>query len=357
MDRIQAHNFVVAADDPILVTGAAGFLGSRLIESLLDLGCRNIRCFVRPSGKQERLKDMQQRHGEGLRLEIFHGNLLSKTDCREATRDIRVIYHLAAGTGEKSFPNAFMNSVITTRNLLDATLQHGCLRRVVGVSSFTVYTNCNKTHGALLDETCPTEKHPEQRGEAYCFAKVKQEEMLMEYADRFHMPLVIVRPGYVFGPGKKAISGRIGIDTFGFFLHLGGSNRIPLTYVDNCADAIALAGLQDGVDGEIFNIVDDNLPSSRQFLRQYKSRVRRFRSIYIPHAISYSLCYLWEKYSAWSEGQLPPTFNRKDWFASWKSTVYSNQKLKRLLGWTPRVSMAEGLNRYFEACKNGAPHA
>ena len=164
---------------------------------------------------------------------------------------------------------------------------------------------------------------------------------------------MIVRPGYVYGPGKKAITGRVGIDTFGFFLHLGGSNTIPFTYVDNCAEAIALAGLRKGVDGEVFNVVDDDLPSSRQFLRQYKQNVRHFKSLYVPHAVSCALCYLWEQYSTWSEGQLPLTFNRRDWHASWKKTRYSNEKLKTRLGWTPKVPTAEGLRRYFEACRNG----
>ena len=72
-------------------------------------------------------------------------------------------------------------------------------------------------------------------------------------------------------PAKQRIHGRIGMDTFGVFVHLGGSNPIPFTFVDNCADAIALAGLKPGVDGEVFNVVDDDLPSSRQFLRMYKT--------------------------------------------------------------------------------------
>ncbi len=65
----------------------------------------------------------------------------------------------------------------------------------------------------------------------------------MEYGEKRGLPYVIVRPGVVYGPGIKGIHGRIGIDTFGPFLHLGGSNRIPLTYMDNCAEAIVLAGL------------------------------------------------------------------------------------------------------------------
>jgi len=99
------------------------------------------------------------------------------------------------------------------------------------------------------------------------------------------------------------------------------------------------------------------LPSSRKFLRQYKRHVKRFRSIYVPHFLSYLLCYAWERYSVWSEGQLPPAFNRLKWHVFWKKTRYSNKKLKVLLGWSPKVSIAEGLSRYFEACRSGGGNA
>ena len=182
-----------------------------------------------------------------------------------------------------------MNSVVTTRNLLDAARRHGCLRRFVNVSSFAVYDGTSRRRRRLLDESCPLEPHPELRGDAYCFAKVKQDELVGEYGARFGIPYVIVRPGYVYGPGNEAITGRVGIGTFGIFLHLGGSNTLPLTYVDNCAEAIVLAGVTAGIDGEVFNVVDDDLPSSRQFLGLYKRNVRHFRSIYLPHAVSYAL--------------------------------------------------------------------
>jgi nucleoside-diphosphate-sugar epimerase len=126
---------------------------------------------------------------------------------------------------------------------------------------------------------------------------------------------------------------------------------IPLTYVDNCADAIVLAGIRDGLDGEALNVVDDDLPTSRQFLRLYKRHVRAFRSIPVPRPASYALCALWEAYSAWSEGQLPPVFNRRAWHAYWKGNGYTNAKAKQLLGWTPRVPTAEGLQRYFESLR------
>jgi nucleoside-diphosphate-sugar epimerase len=345
------HNgFIINEHDLVLVTGANGFIGYRLVEYLLNRGFRNIRCFVRRSNKPPRVEALSGKH-IGSRIDVILGNLLSREDCIAATENVALVYHLAAGRGDKFFPDAFMNSVVTTRNLLDACVGHNCLKRFVNVSSFAVYNNVKKARGMPLDESCPLDTNSESRGDAYSFAKVKQDELIMEYNKQFGLPYTIVRPGLVYGPGSLAISGRVGIDTFGVFLHLGGTNVIPFTYVDNCAEAIALAGLTDGIDGEIFNVVDDNLVSSREFLRLYKQNVRHFKSFYIPHGISYALCYLWEWYSEWSEGQLPPSFTRGKWYWLWKKTRYSNKKLKTRLGWEPKVSTVEGLRRYFEACR------
>jgi nucleoside-diphosphate-sugar epimerase len=352
----QAESLLLSPDDPILITGASGFIGTRLLRNLLDKGFRNLRCFTRSSTKASKLKALCD-YPDDARIQVVTGNLLSREDCAAATENVTVIFHLAAGRGEKSFPDAFMNSVVATRNLLEASVQHRCLRRFVNVSSFSVYSNRQKPRWRLLDESCTIEPQPELCGDAYSFAKIKQDEIVTEYCSRLGIPYVIVRPGYVIGPGNPSITGRVGIGTFGVFMHLGGSNKLPLTYVDNCAEAIALAGLKRGIEGEAFNIVDDDLPSSRRFLRLYKRNVRRFKSIYVPHFLSYAGCYLWERYSTWSEGQLEPVFNRRLWHRYWKRTHYSNEKLKTKLGWIPRVPMAEGLRRFFESCAEGRGRA
>jgi len=349
---MQQNGFIIKRDDRILVTGATGFIGSRLVETLVDLGFRNLGCLARPGSNLARLEGIRQRLPQGVHLDVIVGDLLSRADCNAATAEAAVIFHLAVGMDGKSFAGAFLNSVVTTRNLLDATLQHACLRRFVNVSSFAVYTNRHKSQGRLLDESCPVESKAELRFDAYTYAKVKQDEIVAEYGRNHGIPYVIVRPGYVYGLGHEAITNRVGIDTFGIFLHLGGSNRIPFTYVDNCAEGIAMAGLKSGTDGEVFNIVDDDLPSSRRFLRMYKRNVRRFRSIYLPHWVSYGLCCLWEEYAKRSRGQLEPAFNRRMWHTYWKRTHYSNAKLKRV-GWSPKVPTAEGLRRYFDACRIG----
>ena len=334
----------VAKEDQILVTGSNGFIGVKVVESLLKCGYRNVRCFVRPSRPLDRLVQIIARFNATSDVEFVTGDLISTKDCQKAADHVSIIYHLAAGF-DKSFAGAFMNSALATRNLLDAFVQHGRPKRFVNVSSFAVYSNRDLEPGAMLDETCPLEDASQERFDAYGFGKLKQEQIVREYGDRYGLPYVILRPGYVFGPGKKELSGRIGIDTFGLFIQVNGSNLLPLTFVDNCADAIALAGFSD-VENETFNIVDDELLTGRQFLRAYKRKVSRFRSIRLPYSLAYAICALWEKYSKWSRGQLPPAFNRRRCSAEWKANRFSNQKARERLGWQPRVPMTEAMDAF-----------
>ena len=335
----------------ILVTGAAGFVGSRVVAALLRLGFERVRCGVRRSSDLSLLQAaIPAEHTN--RCEIVEANLLSKEECRDLTANVELVYHLVAGRG-KSFPGCFQGSVITTRNVLDSLVENRQLKRFVNVSSFAVYSRFQSRRGAVWDETCPLEDNLDERHDAYVYGKLKQDELVQRYAKRSGVPVTIVRPGIVFGPGKKAIPGFVGIDTFGFFMHLGGGSRLPLTYVDNCAEAIVLAGLARGVEGEVFNVVDDELPTSRGFLGSYKRQVRRFMSVPIPYPVTYGLCTLWEWYAKRSQGQLPPVFNRRECAFSWGGYRYSNQNLKERLGWQCRVPMQEGLQRYFEYQKNG----
>ena len=337
--------YIVAPDDRILVTGANGFVGSRVVGTLLSYGFKNVRCVVRPTSSSRGLESMAAEFS-GTNLEIVRGNLLSRDTCLEAVEGVSVIYHLAAGT-DKTYAGCVLNSAVTTRNLLDAASVQQTLKRFVNTSSFSVYSNGTIKRGGLLDESCPFDKHLVERYDAYAYGKVKQDEVVLEYGQKKGLPYVIVRPGLVFGPGKARIPGRVGLDTFGVFLHTGLGNSMPFTYVENCAEAIVLAGLKKGIEGEVINIVDDDLPTSRRFLRQYKKQVRRFISIPIPYPIFYFLNYMWEKYAKWSEGQLPPVFNRKSCQVYFKGNKYANAKAKEVLGWRPRVSMSEGLERFF----------
>ena len=338
-------DYIASTDDLILVTGSNGFIGAKVVEILLEHGFFNLRCFVRPSSQLVRLENTLNHFDGGKHVERVTGDLLSRNDCQRAADGVSIIYHLAAGF-EKSFAGAFMNSALATRNLLDAFVEYGRPKRFVNVSSFAVYSNLRLKRGELLDETCALENAPQERFDAYGFGKLKQEQLVRQYGTERRLPYVIVRPGAVFGPGKRELSGRIGINTFGFFIHLGGSNQLPLTFVDNCAEGIVLSGLKSGVDGETFNIVDDEPVTSKELLAAYKSAVQPFFSLRVAYPLAYAFSCGWEKYSECSKGQLPPVFNPRRCAAEWKGNRYSNRKLREQLGWRPRVPMKQAMEAF-----------
>src|SRR5262245_19866218 len=106
---MDPKSVIIAFDEPILVTGATGFIGPALIQSLLEHGFTNLRALARPSSNVARLDAVASRYRDKARVEVIRGNLLAREDCVTATKGVSVIFHLAT-SGEKSFPDAFMNS-------------------------------------------------------------------------------------------------------------------------------------------------------------------------------------------------------------------------------------------------------
>ena len=133
----MSDTYIVSKNDPLLVTGSSGFIGAKVVELLLEYGFTNIRCFVRPSSRMERLNNVLTQFAPSQSIEIVTGDLLSRDSCAEAAKGVSIIYHLAAGF-DKSFAAAFMNSALATRNLLEAFQQFGKPKRFVNVSSFAV---------------------------------------------------------------------------------------------------------------------------------------------------------------------------------------------------------------------------
>ena len=330
----------------ILVTGAAGFLGKAVVERLLAHGYTDIRCNLRRKEDISKLEELSNRY-PNVSMEYCIGNLKHPEDAARAVRGAQLIFHLAAGKSG-SPADLFLDSVVASRNLLDAIAGDKSVR-IVLVSSFGVYGVARLSRGARVNEETPLEPHPEWR-DPYSHAKLRQERMFWEYQARRGFELVVLRPGVIYGPGGGHFSSRVGLKIGKWLLHLGGSNVLPLTYVDNCAEAIVVAGAHKHSAGQVYNVHDDDLPTCREYLREYKQHVARVKSIKVPFACLQLISRLLEKYNRYSKGQLPAVLTPYKVATEWRGNRFDNAKL-RSIGWQQIVTTSEGLRRSFAVFK------
>jgi len=324
----------------VLVTGGAGFLGRRLVRELASEGLQ-IRCFLRGSSKVDELRSFV---GDALwaNVDVVRGDLMNPADCAAAVEGMDVVYHVAAGlTGSTAV--MFLNTVVPTRRLIDACLEQP-VKRFVLVSSLGVYGAAALRRNSVLDESCPVDPAAHRR-DPYTYSKIVQEQAAWDAHRDRGLPLVVIRPGVIYGPGRGALSNRIGLQMGGRMFRIGGRRQLPYVYVDHVATALRQAGIEPGIVGEAFNVLDDELPCGNQVLGMYRRAGRRVKSFWIPQCTIGPLSSIYERYSRWSEGQLPAVITRYRTDSMWKPLRFTNAKARQRLQWAPHLTFAEAFQR------------
>ncbi|MFN0054084.1 MAG: NAD-dependent epimerase/dehydratase family protein [Planctomycetales bacterium] len=321
----------------IFVTGGAGFLGRRVVKRLLDDG-HDLRCLVRPSSAVDELQAFVS-EGTQSRLELVQGTVGKLEGA--AIAGCEAVCHVAAGM-KGCTAALFSDNVTATRRLVKAS-QDAQVKRLVLISSMGVYGTSGLRRGEVLDERCPLDDQPHLR-DAYSYSKVMQERVAWEAHEAGVVPLVVVRPGNIYGPGRDPMSARVGLLQGKLLLRLGGRQLLPYVQVDACAAGIALALTAPGVEGEAFNLLDEELLSGRTFLKHYR-RLRR-RDLWVVPIPQFAInplarCNVW--YNRWSRGQLPAVLTPYKCAAMWKSLRYSVDKAKQKLGWSPWGRTLDGM--------------
>lgn len=334
----------------ILITGASGFLGRAVIERLFAHGNLDLRCFVRPNSNVSALEQIRNRYSSA-RLDYVVGNLASPHDARRAVEGVETIYHLAAGM--RGLPaTMFVDTVVTSRNLLAAIQDRK--RRVVLISSLGVYATSFLTTDRSIAEDTELDRHPEKRN-VYFHAKIWQERLFRMQADKGTVDLVVLRPGVLYGNNNpsRGFPSRVGILIGNVLFVFGGGSPLPLSHVMNCAEAVVLAG-QNGTSGQSYNVVNDNLPSTIDYLRLYKNQVMDITTVHLPFFLTMLLSKVVEKCHERTHGQIPAVLTSYESRAMWKGHHFDNQSIKRL-GWKQIMSTDDGLRETFASLR-GVDH-
>ena len=329
------------------VTGGTGFLGRRLVRQLLDCGIK-VRCLVR-AGSDLSALGRELPAPQAARLATFAGCLERPDAYGPALLGSDILFHVAAGL-RGSVPSLFLSNVIGTRELI-AQARRAKVSRLVLVSSIAVHGVSRLRRHSVVDESCPLDPEPHRR-DAYTFSKIEQERVAWEAHHRGDVSLSVVRPGVIYGPGRDVLSSRVGLQLANVLIKMG-NQRLPYTFVDNCAGAIVLAGTAPNAAGEAFNVIDDAPPTGSQLVAECRRRGKRLRVVRVPGPAIRPLSWVCEQYHRWSHGQLPAVLTPYKSAAQWKPLRYSNAKAKSILGWQPRVGFEEGLRATLDFPKDG----
>jgi nucleoside-diphosphate-sugar epimerase len=322
-----------------LITGATGFLGSHLAEAAVQRGW-TVRALSRSSSDTTLLA--------ALPVTIVRGDLGEDAVVGEALQGIDVVFHCAAKVGDWGPVEDYRTvNVEATRGLLQACRSQA-LKRFVYFSSLGVYA---ARHHYGTDETEPL---PAKHIDGYTQTKVEAEQLVMRYHREQQLPVVVLRPGFIYGPRDRTVLPKL-LDNLrqGMVRYLGnGEQAMNTIFVGNLVEAAFLAAEKAEVVGEVFNLTDGEYVSKRRFIEMLAEGMG------VPKPTRTVPLWVARLAAWWMEGRArrrgdpqPPRLTQGRLKFLGLNLDFSIEKAKRVLGYRPRVSFAEGMRQTIDWLK------
>jgi nucleoside-diphosphate-sugar epimerase len=296
----------------ILVTGASGFIGGRVVEKLVRERRARIRALVRDVAGAVRIARFP--------VELVRGDVTDPPSVRAAARGCHAIIHCAHGNRGTATERHAVN-VEGTRNVLDAAVA-AQVDRVVHLSTVMVY--------GLTPERVLTEAAPRRRlGEPYADSKLEAEELALSYRASAGLPLAILQPTAVYGPFAPSWTTRVIERLRAGIMPLidGGTGVCNIVFIDDLAEAVLLASERGEAIGEEF-LISGQAVSYRALFGRYSGMLGGGRTTDVSAD---------EARDDWELDPLDVRFQQL-------TTTVDTQKARHRLGYRPAFDFDTGMH-------------
>ncbi len=313
-----------------LISGATGFIGSHLAEYFSEKG-EEVVALARPQSDTQFL--------ESMRVAIHRGEF-SDPIVQELVSQADVVIHCAAKVGDWGPVEDYRQvNVEGLRKFLDAAKGQG-ISRFIYMSSLGVYA---ARHHYGTDESEPL---PEKHADGYTQSKVEAEKVALSYYKDFGVPVVVLRPGFVYGPRDKTVMPKI-IDGLkkGLLRYPGGGHAALNTiYVGNLVRAVELAVGAEQAVGQIYNLTDGEYVSKQQFIEAVADAMELPRPTRKPPLwFAKMVTTISEGMAKLTKAQEAPLFTTAKLKFLGYNLDFSIDKAKLELGYNPRTSFEDGI--------------
>ena len=325
-----------------LITGATGFVGGHLAEACVARGIQ-VHALARAGSDVALL--------EKLDVTLHRGDLIDSAIVSQAVKSVDAVIHCAAKVGDWGPVEEYRTTnVEALRKLLDICKGRP-LQRFVHLSSLGVYPARNH-YGT--DESEPL---PVNHMDGYTQTKVEAERLALDYHRQHGVPVVVLRPGFIYGPRDRTVLPNL-IDNLrerrvrwiG-----GGRGAMNTIYVGNLVDAIFLALEKPNAIGQVYNLTDCEIVSKRRFIQTLVNGLDLPKPPLLgaPIWLARLVAQYMENRARHRGSPAPPLLTQGRVKFLGLNLNFSIEKAKRELGYQPQVSFEQGMEKTIAWVRQG----
>ncbi|PSO88705.1 MAG: oxidoreductase [Cyanobacteria bacterium QS_6_48_18] len=327
---MEEMQFKIPPKTRVLVTGATGFTGSVLVKKLVEMNL-DVVAIARPTSNIEPFNEMP--------IEWIRGDVFDEKVVEKAVKGVSYIFHLATPFREAKSPDSGHHDVhvLSTQILAKAALKETSFKRFVHVSTVGF-------HGHIENPPAD-ENYPMNPGDIYQKTKVDAELWLRDFAEKENLPIAVVRPAAIYGPGDKRLLKVYKMVCRKWVLLVGNKNHLyHLIHVDDLTDFFIVAASHPQAVGEVFICGNKEAITYKDMVsiigKHYGVNVKFIK---IPYKLLFKLGHLFEVIFR-PLGIEPPIYRRRiDFFT--KDRSFNTEKMRNVLGFLPAYSDEEGLKQ------------